>query len=116
MGKDPGPTSSFEEVYEALASETVEDLREELIQVAAVAVSWIEAIDRRAQLRTSHEERVSPADRLKLFGQPDRQELYLRITSLEEIVIRLLNALCSATDVTDINIIAGSTLDRHERA
>lgn len=36
-----------EEVAEALAEEDPVKLREELIQVAAVAISWIEAIDRR---------------------------------------------------------------------
>ncbi len=37
----------LEEVYEALAEANDARLREELIQVAAVAVSWVEAIDRR---------------------------------------------------------------------
>lgn len=37
-----------EEVYEAAAETDVERLRKELVQVAAVAVAWIEAIDRRA--------------------------------------------------------------------
>ncbi|MER7213145.1 hypothetical protein ABT340_39290 [Streptosporangium sp. NPDC000239] len=36
-----------EEVYEALAEGDPATLRAELIQVAAVAVAWIEAIDRR---------------------------------------------------------------------
>lgn len=36
-----------EEVAEALAESDPESLREELIQVAAVAVAWVEAIDRR---------------------------------------------------------------------
>lgn len=36
-----------EEVYEALAEEAPAALRAELIQVAAVAVAWVEAIDRR---------------------------------------------------------------------
>lgn len=36
-----------EEVAEAYAAATVADLRGELIQVAAVAVAWVEAIDRR---------------------------------------------------------------------
>lgn len=40
----------LEEVYEALAEcGDDEKLREELVQVAAVAVAWIEAIDRRNQ-------------------------------------------------------------------
>lgn len=38
----------LEEVYEALAEEDPATLRAELIQVAAVAVAWVEAIDRRA--------------------------------------------------------------------
>jgi hypothetical protein len=37
----------LEEVYEALAEEDSAKLRTELIQVAAVATAWIEAIDRR---------------------------------------------------------------------
>lgn len=39
----------FEEVAEAFAEDDTTRLRAELIQVAAVAVSWAEAIDRRAQ-------------------------------------------------------------------
>jgi hypothetical protein len=38
----------LEEVYEALAETDNADLRAELIQVAAVCVAWVEAIDRRA--------------------------------------------------------------------
>ena len=37
----------LEEVFEALAEDNPARLREELIQVAAVAVAWVEAIDRR---------------------------------------------------------------------
>ena len=37
----------LEEVYEALAEADPAKLRTELVQVAAVAVAWIEAIDRR---------------------------------------------------------------------
>lgn len=37
----------LEEVYEALAETDPQQLRTELIQVAAVAVAWVEAIDRR---------------------------------------------------------------------
>jgi hypothetical protein len=37
----------LEEVAEAIAEEDVKALRNELIQVAAVAVAWVEAIDRR---------------------------------------------------------------------
>jgi len=36
----------LEEVFEALAEEDKEKLREELVQTAAVAVAWIEKIDR----------------------------------------------------------------------
>lgn len=36
-----------EEYREALAAPSVAELRAELVQVAAVAVAWIEAIDRR---------------------------------------------------------------------
>ena len=42
----------FEEVAEALAEDDPAALRTELIQVAAVAVSWAEAIDRRAAGRS----------------------------------------------------------------
>ncbi|MFI7678533.1 hypothetical protein [Actinophytocola sp. NPDC049390] len=38
----------LEEVYEALSEEDPAKLRAELIQVAAVAVAWVEAIDRRS--------------------------------------------------------------------
>ena len=38
-----------EEVDEAIAEDDPVALRKELIQVAAVAVSWVEAIDRRAK-------------------------------------------------------------------
>lgn len=37
----------LEEVFEATAESDADALRTELIQVAAVAVAWIEAIDRR---------------------------------------------------------------------
>jgi hypothetical protein len=40
----------LEEVYEALAEEDPAHLRSELVQVAAVATAWIEAIDRRRAL------------------------------------------------------------------
>lgn len=39
----------FEEVYEAAAEEDPVKLREELVQVAAVTVGWIETIDRGKQ-------------------------------------------------------------------
>jgi len=39
----------LEEVYEALAESDPAKLRAELVQVAAVAVAWIEAIDRRTE-------------------------------------------------------------------
>ena len=38
----------MEEVGEAMQAQSASALRAELIQVAAVAVSWVEAIDRRA--------------------------------------------------------------------
>jgi hypothetical protein len=38
----------LEEVAEAMAEERPDDLRRELIQVAAVAAAWAEAIDRRS--------------------------------------------------------------------
>lgn len=38
----------LEEVYEALAESGPAKLREELVQVAAVAATWIDCIDRRA--------------------------------------------------------------------
>lgn len=39
----------LEEVYEALAESDPAKLRAELVQVAAVATAWVEAIDRRAE-------------------------------------------------------------------
>lgn len=39
----------LEEFVEALEAPTTESLREELIQVAAVAQAWVECIDRRAR-------------------------------------------------------------------
>lgn len=41
----------LEEVYEALAEEDPAKIRAELIQVAAVAATWVEAIDRREATR-----------------------------------------------------------------
>lgn len=38
-----------EEFYEALAEADAEKLRKELVQVAAVASAWVEAIDRRLE-------------------------------------------------------------------
>lgn len=38
----------LEEVFEALAETSPAALRRELVQVASVAVAWIEAIDRRS--------------------------------------------------------------------
>lgn len=43
----------LEEVYEALTEADPAKLRAELVQVAAVAVAWVEAIDRRTQPDTS---------------------------------------------------------------
>jgi hypothetical protein len=40
----------LEEVFEALAETNPYKLREELIQAAAVAVAWVEAIDRRLEV------------------------------------------------------------------
>jgi len=46
-----------EEFYEALAEEDPVKLRAELIQVAAVAAAWVEAIDRRTgECETSEDE------------------------------------------------------------
>lgn len=41
----------LEEVAELVGTDGEDDLKEELIQVAAVAVAWIEAIDRRKERR-----------------------------------------------------------------
>lgn len=46
-------TILLEEVYEALAEEDTVKLRAELVQVAATAVCWIEALDRRAATEAS---------------------------------------------------------------
>jgi hypothetical protein len=45
-------TILLEEVYEAMAEDDPEKLRLELIQVAAVAMTWVEAIDRRKRVDT----------------------------------------------------------------
>lgn len=53
-----------EEVYEALAEPAPDRLRAELIQVAAVAVKWVQALDRRAG-RSPHPTRAGgPAEKL----------------------------------------------------
>ncbi|KOX45283.1 hypothetical protein ADL19_23445 [Streptomyces purpurogeneiscleroticus] len=39
----------LEEVFEALAEEKPAELRTELVQVAAVAAAWVEALDRRGR-------------------------------------------------------------------
>lgn len=44
----------FEEVWEAMAEADLEALRAELIQVAAVAAAWAEAIDRREPVSGAH--------------------------------------------------------------
>lgn len=46
----------LEEVMEALAESDEDRLRVELIQVAAVAAKWVQAIDRRRVLRDHHQE------------------------------------------------------------
>lgn len=46
---DTWPRILLEEVLEAFVEPEGPRLRQELIQVAAVAVAWIEAIDRRAR-------------------------------------------------------------------
>jgi hypothetical protein len=43
----PDGTIALEEVFEALVETDPAKLRDELLQVAAVAVAWVEAIDRR---------------------------------------------------------------------
>ncbi|MBK7823587.1 MAG: hypothetical protein IPJ61_21610 [Tessaracoccus sp.] len=48
MGNGTWSDIALEEIAEALAEEDPALLRAELIQVAAVAVAWVEAIDRRA--------------------------------------------------------------------
>lgn len=48
MGNGSWSDIALEEIAEALAEEDPALLRAELIQVAAVAVAWVEAIDRRA--------------------------------------------------------------------
>ncbi|QCX81095.1 hypothetical protein C9F11_37560 [Streptomyces sp. YIM 121038] len=53
----------LEEVYEALAEEDPARLRAELVQVAAVAVAWVQAIDRRTASAAAPvaEEQPAPA-------------------------------------------------------
>lgn len=50
----------LEEVYEAVSSKSVEELRAELVQVAAVASAWVEAIDR-SSVVDSVEDEEAPA-------------------------------------------------------
>lgn len=52
----------LEEVHEALAEQDPARLRQELIEVAAVAVAWVEAIDRRTAA-TPITEPLSPEER-----------------------------------------------------
>lgn len=47
----------LEEVFEAIAEEDPARLRVELVQVAAVATQWVEAIDRRSTNQTDGSER-----------------------------------------------------------
>ena len=47
-GVDQWALIFLEEVYEAMAESDPVKLREELVQAAAVAVAWVEAIDRRS--------------------------------------------------------------------
>lgn len=48
IGRSNYTSILLEEVFEALAETDPGKIREELIQVAAVATQWVEAIDRRA--------------------------------------------------------------------
>jgi len=48
LGKDTYRDILLEEVFEALAEQDPAKLRNELIQVAAVATQWVQAVDRRA--------------------------------------------------------------------
>jgi hypothetical protein len=56
----------MEEIAEAWAEEDPARLRAELIQVAAVAVAWVECIDRRAQARS-----MSP---VAVGAEPEEQQ------------------------------------------
>ncbi|GAA4978114.1 hypothetical protein GCM10023205_52510 [Yinghuangia aomiensis] len=61
-----------EEVAEALAEDDPAALRAELVQVAAVAVAWIEAIDRRTVRRVEAaltHLRAHPDPRIAAFGE-----------------------------------------------
>lgn len=49
LGRDTWRDILLEEVFEVMAESDPAPLRAELIQVAAVAVQWVEAIDRRNQ-------------------------------------------------------------------
>lgn len=49
-----------EEVKEVLVETDLPKLRAELVQVAAVAVNWIECIDRRAKCSTCHQDYDTP--------------------------------------------------------
>lgn len=55
MGKVTWSSILLEEVFEALAEGDVAKLREELVQVAAVAGAWVEDIDSRAAYADVHD-------------------------------------------------------------
>lgn len=68
----------LEEVFEALAEEDPEELRKELIQAAAVALQWVEAIDRR-------QDRVDDASAsVKLDGLTPSEETEARLRRGED--------------------------------
>jgi hypothetical protein len=70
---DEGTTHGFltfahilvEEVAEALAETDPERLRAELLQVAAVAVSWVEAIDRRRRAELAKAPLIDTPEKLQ---------------------------------------------------
>lgn len=59
----------LEEVAEAAAENEPKRLRDELIQVAAVAVAWAEALDRRTPDRWADPENPKRASRTSLAGE-----------------------------------------------
>lgn len=65
----------LEEVFEAVAEKDPEKLREELIQVAAVSVSWIEKIDR-DKARPPRSSEYRPGDLVEVHVSADLLKEY----------------------------------------
>lgn len=65
----------LEEVFEALAETDQEKLREELVQVAAVAVAWVQKIDR-DKVRSPRKHQYLPGDLVAIHVSDDMFKEY----------------------------------------